>query len=230
MNRVRTFGHTGAMTDRVTDLQITVALQRVVVGVALVAVAFVLGLIVATGAEPIDLDAWWNQVVPAIGPGLEPVSLFMNTAGGGWIATFAVPLGAFTILLLMRRPWAGLFLLAASLGSVVVVQTLKQLFGRARPEEILVISDYGSYPSGHTANAATLAAVAVIVFPRVWVAVVAAAWMVLMAFSRTHVHAHWFSDTVGGAFAGVGAALLVAAAFTVPLWRESERRRHRAVS
>ncbi|GAA3912171.1 phosphatase PAP2 family protein [Microbacterium invictum] len=215
------------MTARVTDLEITYALQRVVVGGVLVVLAFLLGLVVATGAEPIDLDAWWNSLVTGIAPGFEPVSLFMNAAGGGWIATFAVPLGGLLVLVLMRRPWAGVYLIAASLGSVLLVQLLKQVFGRARPEEILVVSDYGSFPSGHTANAATLAAVAVIVFPRLWVTLVAAAWVVLMAFSRTHVHAHWFSDTVGGALAGVGAALLVAAAFTVPLYREQERHRLR---
>lgn len=215
------------MTGRVTDLQITIALQRVVVGATLVVLAFVLGLVVATGAEPIDLDAWWNQVVSSVAPGLEPVSLFMNAAGGGWIATFAIPLGGLVVLVLVRRPWAGLFLVAASAGSALLVQLLKGVFGRARPEEILVVSDYGSYPSGHTANAATLAMIAVIVFPRLWVALVGAAWVVLMAFSRTQVHAHWFSDTVGGVLVGVGAALLVAAAFTVPLSRELERRRGR---
>jgi undecaprenyl-diphosphatase len=34
------------------------------------------------------------------------------------------------------------------------------------------------------------------------------------------VHAHWLSDTVGGALVGSGMALIVAAAFTVPLLRE----------
>ncbi|MBN9188854.1 MAG: phosphatase PAP2 family protein, partial [Microbacterium sp.] len=93
-----------------------------------------------------------------------------------------------------------------------------------RPENIIVISDFGSFPSGHVANAATIAAVAFVLFPRVWTAVAGAAWVVLMAFSRTYLHAHWLSDTLGGALIGCGAALLVAAAFSGPLLRE-----HRAV-
>jgi undecaprenyl-diphosphatase len=70
---------------------------------------------------------------------------------------------------------------------------------------MIVFSDHGSFPSGHTANAATVATIAVILFPRVWVAVVGGAWVFAMAFSRTQVHAHWLSDTVGGTLVGVGA-------------------------
>ena len=49
---------------------------------------------------------------------------------------------------------------------------LKHLFGRVRPEDIIVISDYGSFPSGHVANAATIATAAVVLFPRLWVVIV----------------------------------------------------------
>ena len=75
----------------------------------------------------------------------------------------------------------------------------------------------------HTANAATIATIAVVLFPRIWVAVIGAAWIFAMAFSRTQVHAHWLSDTVGGTLAGIGAALVVAGAFTVVLERERAR-------
>ena len=52
-----------------------------------------------------------------------------------------------------------------------------------------------------------------VLFPRVWVAIVGAAWVLLMAFSRTYLGAHWLSDTLGGMLVGASAALLVAAAF-----------------
>ena len=83
-----------------------------------------------------------------------------------------------------------------------------------------MLSDYGSFPSGHAANAATVAAVAVVLFPRVWVIVAGAVWVVLMAFSRTYLHAHWASDTLGGALLGTGAVLVVAALYAPRLRAE----------
>lgn len=218
------------MTSRVSDHEITIGLQRVVVGLVLLVLALVLGVLVASDVDPLDVDIWWNTVVGTLAPALQPLSLFMNVAGGGWIATFAIPVAGALLLVAGRRPWGALFFIAASAVSAVIVQVFKHLFGRARPEDILVISDYGSFPSGHTANAATIAIVAVLLFPRLWVGLAGIAWVLLMAFSRTQVHAHWLSDTVGGTLVGAGVALLVAAAFTVPLYREQERRQRAALA
>ena len=215
-------GHNGAMTTPPDEHATTVALQRAVIGVVLVVCAFAVGILVTVEAD-IDLDEWWNGVVSSF-VFLQPASLAMNFLGGGWFATFVVPLGAAAVLVALRRPWGAVFVLAASAASAAGVQVLKATFGRARPEDMIVVSDHGSVPSGHTANAATLAVIAVVLAPRVWVALVGAAWVFAMAFSRTQVHAHWLSDTVGGALVGAGFALLVAAAFTPRLTRESERR------
>ena len=204
----------------VTDVEITIGLRRLVVGIVLVAGAVVLGVMIAAEADPFDVDTWWNTTVGSLIPALTQASFVLDFLGGGWFATYAVPVGGCLALLAVRRPWSGLFFLAASALSAGVVQVLKAIFGRVRPEDMLVISDHGSYPSGHTANAATIAVVAVLLFPRVAVAMVGAAWVLVMAFSRTQVHAHWLSDTVGGALVGSGMALIVAAAFTVPLLRE----------
>lgn len=209
------------MLARPGDDVTTTALQRLVIGVVLLVLAIGLGIQVTLEAD-IDVDEWWNSFVDVFSF-LQPLSLALNFLGGGWFATFVVPLGVAAILLAVRRPWGALFALCASAGSALVVQMLKAMFGRARPEEMIVVSDHGSYPSGHTANAATLAVIAVVIVPRVWVAVVGAAWVFAMAFSRTQVHAHWFSDTVGGTLAGLGAALVVAALFTAVLERERER-------
>lgn len=209
------------MLARPDDDVTTTVLQRLVIGVVLLVLAIGLGIQVTLEAD-IDIDDWWNSFVDVFSP-LQPGAFVMNFLGGGWFATFVVPLGAAAILLALRRPWGALFALCASAGSALVVQMLKAMFGRARPEEMIVVSDHGSYPSGHTANAATLAVIAVVIVPRVWVAIVGAAWVFAMAFSRTEVHAHWFTDTVGGTLAGLGGALVVAALFTSALTRERGR-------
>lgn len=199
----------------------TVALQRLVAGVLLIAATVWLGIQVVVEAD-VNVDEWWNVFVDRFAF-LDPAALAMNFLGGGWFATFVVPLGGVALLLVLRRPRGALFVVVASVGSVALVQLLKALFGRARPEDMIVFSDHGSFPSGHTGNAATVATIAVILFPRAAVAVVGGAWVFAMAFSRTQVHAHWLSDTVGGALVGVGATLVVAAAFTRVLDCESER-------
>ncbi len=209
------------MLARPDDDVTTTVLQRLVIGVVLLVLAIGLGIQVTLEAD-LDIDGWWNSFVDVFSP-LQPGAFVMNFLGGGWFATFVVPLGAAAILLALRRPWGALFALCASAGSALAVQLLKAAFGRARPEDMIVVSDHGSYPSGHTANAATIAVIAVVIVPRVWVAVLGAAWVFAMAFSRTQVHAHWFSDTVGGTLAGLGAALVVAALFTAVLERERER-------
>lgn len=191
-------------------------------GVSLVALACLLGWwVFARGDQPFAIDVWWNAIVTTWwNPVLLGFSRVMNWVGAGWFGVLAVPIGGAAGLILVRRPWAAAYFLAAEAVSAAGVQVLKHLFGRVRPEDILVVSDYGSYPSGHVANAATIAAAAVVVFPRVWVVVAGAVWVLLMAFSRTYLHAHWLSDTLGGALIGAGAALVVAAAFVVPMARE----------
>ncbi len=200
----------------------TFVVPYIVAGVVLVALSFLLGWwIFLRGDTPFVVDTAWNAFVAEVwNPVFSAFSHFMNFVGGGWMGVFAVPIAGAVGLVLLRRPWSAAYFLTAEAISAAGVQVLKHVFGRVRPEDILVVSDYGSYPSGHVANAATIAVAAVIIFPRIWVGIVGGAWVVLMAFSRTYLHAHWLSDTLGGALIGAGAALLVAAAFAVPLARE----------
>ncbi|MGN6219450.1 MAG: phosphatase PAP2 family protein [Microbacterium sp.] len=200
----------------------TVMVQLVVGGLLTLASIALGWWILVRGVHPFPIDEWWNALLGEWwNPVLAGFSRVMDWVGGGWVGVLAVPIAGAVGLVVLRRPWAAAYFLAAEAVSAGFVQVLKHAFGRVRPEDILVISDYGSYPSGHVANAATIAVAAFVIFPRAWVAVVGAVWVVLMAFSRTYLHAHWLSDTVGGALVGAGAALLVAAAFAVPLTRES---------
>ena len=194
-------------------------------GIGTLLAAIALGVYVTIdggAAEPSELDSWWHDLMVDAAPdALIAVSHVMNRIGGGWIAILVVP-GIVAVGLLLARRWrSAVFALAAFAASAVLVQLLKELFGRARPEDMLVISDYGSYPSGHTANAATIAVVLCVLFPRVWMYALGALWVLTMALSRTVLSVHWLTDTVGGALVGASAALLIAALLVSWLRRDA---------
>lgn len=178
---------------------------------ALAAVVGVLVVLVPEGATD-GLDLFWNDLMGNVRQDwMLSAAYLLNWIGGGWVAILLVPLLVVLLLVLLRRWRAAVFAAAAFAISAGLTQLLKEVFARARPDDMLVSSDFGSFPSGHTANAATIAVVLWLVFPRVWVAIVGALWVVAMALSRTILAAHWITDTVGGALVGASAALLVAA-------------------
>lgn len=196
------------------------------VGGVLLLASFGLGALIFFRTEPFDLDTWWNALfVQDAPPLLVGFSQVMNFLGAGWFGVFVVPIAVALVLFILKRPWSAVFFIVAEIASAGVVQVLKHLFGRARPEEIIVISDFGSFPSGHVANAATLATAAFILFPRLIIAIIGLLYVFLMALSRTVLHAHWLSDTLGGALIGVGVVLIVAGFFAPLLIKERPRAR-----
>jgi len=192
-------------------------------GAAAVLVAALLGLVIMARADglPFEFDEEWAEDLVEIRGGFGDVLAFlMNALGGGIAGIFIVPITTAVILLLLRRPWAALYFVVASAASAGVVQLLKNLFGRARPEDILVVSDFGSFPSGHVANAATIAVALGVIVPRMWMWILGAVYTALMAASRTYLGAHWLSDTIGGLLVGAGVALVLWAVFATVLERE----------
>lgn len=212
------------MTD---DRQVSDRVARrwpLVSGIVAIVVAVLLGGIIAIrGNIPFEGDAeWMEEILEHRNPFWEVPSLVMNFLGGGWFA-FALPAVIVVILCVRRRFWSALFLGVASVLSALLVQLLKGVIGRPRPEEMLVTADFGSFPSGHSANAATLVVCLGIIVRLAWVWVAGAAYVILMMLSRTYLGAHWVSDTVGGLLLGVAIALIVWAPLARKLRIESER-------
>ncbi|MFT4284122.1 MAG: phosphatase PAP2 family protein, partial [Protaetiibacter sp.] len=181
----------------------------VLAGVVLLGLTVALGALVAA-REQLGIDeAWMSEVLEWRGPAGEAVSMVFDFLGGGWFAILVVPIGIGVAFVLARRPWSALDFVLASAVSAGLCQLLKALFGRARPDEILLPLDNGSFPSGHTTNAAVIAVSLGLLLRRVWVWVAGMLYLVAMAFTRTYLGAHWLTDTLGGALLGAGVALLV---------------------
>ncbi len=151
-------------------------------------------------------------------------ALVMNNIGGGIIGSLVVPLVVILLFLLSRMKWAALYFAIATILSAGLVQLLKNLYERPRPQDILVTADPGSFPSGHTANAATMAVVLSLVLRRVWIWVAGVVYTVIMLLSRTYLGAHWLSDTIGGLVLGSAVAVIVWAPLAHRLLTERERR------
>lgn len=171
--------------------------------------------------KPFGFDtACMNEVIEHRSTFWLVPSLAMNSLGGGVLGTVVIPLAVFVALLIRRGRWAATYFAIAAPLSGLLVQILKNAVGRPRPLEILVNADFGSFPSGHSANAATTAMVLAIVFPLWWVRIAGALYTVAMMLSRTYLGAHWISDTVGGLLLGAGVALIVWAPLAVRLHTE----------
>ncbi|CAN5275873.1 hypothetical protein BH11ACT3_BH11ACT3_23700 [soil metagenome] len=170
--------------------------------------------------KPFGLELeWMGELVEHRSGLFTGAALVFNYLGGG-IFAYILPVLIALAFLLWKRPWAALYFVIGTGLSAVVVKVIKGVIGRPRPQDILVTSDVGSFPSGHSANAALIAAALGIVFLRGWIWAAGAVYTVAMMLSRTYLGAHWISDTIGGMLVGAGVAVIVWAPLALKLHRE----------
>jgi undecaprenyl-diphosphatase len=152
---------------------------------------------------------WFQQHgTPAFFWGMSVVTLF---GSGVWI-TFTSTLGA--ALLIWKRAWYRLLILILTVpvGGLLNI-LLKSAFHRERPvlEHPLVVLHSYSFPSGHTMGATLLYGLATVLafyrvrtWPgRVWIVAAASCSVFLVGLSRVALGAHFLSDVLGAAAAGL---------------------------
>lgn len=144
-----------------------------------------------------------------------PLTIIMQTAsfvGSTGFLVIAGTLFCFGLLFLKRRRAAILFAVT-TLGSSLLLITLKMSFARARPEPFfneLLPASY-SFPSGHSLGALCFyGAAAAIITARLknrWLAiiiwVIAALLTILIGLSRIYLGVHYPSDVIAGYAAGL---------------------------
>lgn len=129
---------------------------------------------------------------------------------GGAPGGVIVDLGVALSILWLYGGAASAVLLASLAINEADVLALKWVSERHPPGSSgLYLGFLGSFPSGHTANAAVLVVAIGLLTRRSLVWCGGFAYVAVMGIDRTYLDAHWVTDTIGGAVAGASVALLV---------------------
>ena len=111
----------------------------------------------------------------------------------------------------------------------ILVFSLKDVFGIARPDVVLHPPESGSFPSGHSAGAVTyLGLMAMWVLPRasrvVHLSIITIAFVLscLVCLSRMYLGVHWLSDVIGGVILGIW--LISSAQLCKSIWLPKDSR------
>lgn len=222
-----------ATTDDATllpDRPRTDARRPIALVVGVVATVLFVGLRFAvelSGSTPLPIDQAWDDAMATLANPVGVIVAWVPAIVGGTVGMIVIGVATTIVFLLVRRPWDALNV-AASIALVVLIGApLAAVIARARPTDSLAETVATSFPSGHTAVATTIAVTLALILRRRWVWVVGAAWVVLMMWSRTYLHAHWLSDVVAGFLEGVAVATLVWA--LIEVWRARRAQRLVAV-
>ena len=129
-----------------------------------------------------------------------------------------VTAGALILLVLVGRKSGAIYAVSAIVTGTLLVQFLKTLFGRSRPDLVPEIAEMASksFPSGHTSMSAiiylTLAALIAREVPKVGSKIYVVCFGILLTglvgMSRVYLGFHWPSDVVAGWALGAAWALL----------------------
>lgn len=164
-------------------------------------------------------------------PALTQVMLVVTNVFAPLLAvSWTIVLGC--VIRVLSGSWReGFVIPAAMVSSSAITALIKEFIERIRPAipERLVVEGSYSFPSGHTTAVAAACVAGVILIlrhlgnrlpsddPRLkgrvitgFVIASAITLIVLIAFTRLYLGAHWFSDVVAGALVGTAASLIVA--------------------
>jgi undecaprenyl-diphosphatase len=187
----------------------------------LVVTFFVIADEVAEGTE------WFDHAIllalrnapddPIGGPGVEAAVMHLSGLGSGAVTTLVTLIAVSFLCLAGRWRYAGL-VVAAAVGTLLVMLALKGIYDRPRPSIVTAIDPPGdeSFPSGHsmisTALYLTLATLIARALPRrrlrIFAIVVGAFLAFLIGTSRLYLGVHYPTDVLAGWTVGCTWALV----------------------
>jgi membrane-associated phospholipid phosphatase len=171
--------------------------------------------------EILTVNIWENQAgfpwdVPILlavhstaNPQLDVLAVTLATIGLPWTA---IPiLGAIALILLLQKCWRSLaYLLTASLGSVIINRTAKELMHRVRPQLWQSIAPESSFafPSAHAMTSIALVAILLfLTWASSWrwlVLILGSFYIIGIAWCRLYLGVHFPSDILAGWMVALG--------------------------
>lgn len=168
------------------------------------------GVISLLGNGPLAVDvAWFAFSNRTLSQPILQVSRFLNDAGAQVVVGVVVPVAAATLFGLRGRSWAAVAVLLCGIASAPLVNTIKSVLERPRPDDQLIPVSLSAYPSGHVANLVAVLVVLALILGWRWFSVLAIVLSIAMALSRTYLNVHWITDDIGGLLLGSGIAFVV---------------------
>ncbi|CAD77479.1 MAG TPA: phosphatase PAP2 family protein [Rhodopirellula baltica] len=157
-----------------------------------------------------------NPAQPIGPPFLQEMGRDATALGGiGALSLFTIVIAGY--LWLDRKRHMTVFLIASTLGGLVISLSLKHLFDRPRPDMVphLSIVHTSSFPSGHSMLSAvvylTLGSLLASVLPRqtlrIYTLAVACVLTLIVGVSRVYLGVHYPTDVLAGWIAGLTWAL-----------------------
>ena len=187
-----------------TGLALTLALGLAIVGGLLLGL---LAYLMRSSDRLVDTDREVGQwgVDNATSWSTDALQL-VTELGGAYFVVAALIVVALVEYRRVPNKWMPVFLVTVVAGEIVLVNTIKELLDRVRPEFNPIAETLGpSFPSGHSGLAAAFYAAAALVLarqrsPRVraLLAGAAVAIAVGVACSRVLLGVHWLSDVIAG--------------------------------
>ena len=159
----------------------------------------------------VALDGWW----------VEPSRAVTVFGDPRFLAGVALGVGA--VLIALRRPRAGLFVIGATVGGAVLDLVTRSAIGEVRPDMPFPfsVSSQDGLPSGHALDVTVcVGAIVIVLFAGLPIvariaAVVGAVVLVgVVAVSRVTLLTHYISDVVAGVALGLAWLFALAAIFT----------------
>ena len=187
-----------------TGLALTLALGLAIVGGVLVGL---LAYLMRSSDRLVDTDREVGQwgLDHATSWSTDALQLITELGGTYFVIGALIVVALFEYRRVPNR-WVPVFLVTAVAGEIVLVNTIKEILDRVRPEFNPIAETLGpSFPSGHSGLAAAFYAAAALVLARrrsprtrSLLAGAAVAIAVGVACSRVLLGVHWMSDVIAG--------------------------------